>query len=121
MPRIHQVVIRMSTVRRRTKSGSREDFQLDSIQAGYGYSITGGTETFVEAQGILDPIDMSCRDRTGEFLSAVKSLQSSSSGKVTMIHFLNSKIYIVPISPLPVCFSFRYLIENFQCISGKWL
>ena len=71
----------MSTVRRRTKSGSREDLQIDNFQAGYGYPITNG-QTFIEAEAV-DPIDMSCRDRTGEFLSAVKSLQSST-GKVNV-------------------------------------
>jgi len=69
----------MSTVRRRTKSGSREELQIENFQSGYGYPITN-CQTFIEtpAAAAVDSIDMSCRDRTGEFLSAVKSLQSSS-------------------------------------------
>jgi len=79
----------MSTVRRRTKSGSREDLQIDNFETGYGYPVTN-PQTFVDttttsstssAAAGVDPLDMSCRDRTGEFRSAVKSLQSSSSGK----------------------------------------
>jgi len=71
----------MNTRRRRTKSGSKED-NKDNFNAGYGIPLTNSGKTFTETsqnynQVIVDPIDMSCRDRTGEFLSAVKSLQSS--------------------------------------------
>lgn len=69
----------MSTVRRRTKSGSRDELQLqlESFQSGYGCQVTD-SQTFVDSTA-SDSFDMSCRDRTSEFLSAVKSLQSSSS------------------------------------------
>ena len=71
----------MNTRRRRTKSGSKED-NKENFNAGYGIPLTNSGKTFTETsqnynQVIVDPIDMSCRDRTGEFLSAVKSLQSS--------------------------------------------
>lgn len=64
----------MSTRRRRTKSGSKEE--PENFETGYGYAIhNSGNNTFIE-NNILDSVDMTCRDRTGEFLSAVKSLQS---------------------------------------------
>ena len=69
----------MNTRRRRTKSGSKEE--KENFQTGYGIPLTNSGATFVDAHNFnsvtADSFDMSCRDRTGEFLSAVKSLQSS--------------------------------------------
>lgn len=66
----------MSVVRRRPGSGKEE---ADLFQAGYGYPVNN-SETFEDTkEQFVDVVDMSYRDRTGEFLSAVKSLQSSSS------------------------------------------
>ena len=65
----------MSARRRRTKSGSKEE--SENLDSGYGYPVNNTGKTFIESKDIsLDSVDMSCRDRTGEFLSAVKSLQS---------------------------------------------
>jgi len=70
----------MNTRRRRTKSGSKDE-NKENFQSGYGVPLIDSGKTFTESQNFnpvsLDTIDMSCRDRTGEFLSAVKSLQSS--------------------------------------------
>ena len=71
----------MNTRRRRTKSGSKEE-NKENFQSGYGIPLVNSGKTFADSQNLLnsaslDSIDMSCRDRTGEFLSAVKSLQSS--------------------------------------------
>lgn len=70
----------MNTRRRRTKSGSKDE-NKENFQSGYGVPLIDSGKTFTESQTFnsvsLDTIDMSCRDRTGEFLSAVKSLQSS--------------------------------------------
>ena len=62
----------MSTVRRRTKSGSKEERYLNISN----YSPRSFTNTFEDNILSIDSVDMSCRDRTVEFLSAVKSLQS---------------------------------------------
>ena len=63
--------------RRRTNSGS-EDKSSD-----YGYRYQGNTTTYVtrtpdspELSRIVPDSEMSCRDRTTEFFSAVKSLQT---------------------------------------------
>lgn len=73
----------MSTRRRRTKSGSKEE--PENFETGYGYAIhNSGNNTFIE-NNILDSVDMTCRDRTGEFLSAVKSLQSGQVDFFTLI------------------------------------
>ncbi|XP_012562791.1 syntaxin-5 isoform X1 [Hydra vulgaris] len=63
----------MSTVRRRTKSVSKEEKYLYTPN----YSSRDYKDT-VESYSVsnIDSVDMSCRDRTVEFLSAVKSLQS---------------------------------------------
>lgn len=68
----------MNTRRRRTKSGSKDE--KEDFRTGYGVAIDN-RQTFELSEGkhisTIDVVDMSCRDRTGEFLSAVKSLQSS--------------------------------------------
>lgn len=69
----------MNTRRRRTKSGSKDE-DKENFQAGYGIPLNNSGKTFVDQPFnpvSIDSFDMSCRDRTGEFLSAVKSLQSS--------------------------------------------
>ena len=73
----------MSAVRRRTRSWSREE--PENFNSGYGYPVSNGETFVVEQEQAVDSLDMSCRDRTGEFLSAVKSLQSSTIQKVNII------------------------------------
>lgn len=68
----------MNTRRRRTKSGSKDE--KEDFHSGYGIAVNN-RQTFEYSEGkdinTFDVVDMSCRDRTGEFLSTVKSLQSS--------------------------------------------
>jgi len=70
----------MSARRRRTKSNSKEESE-NYLNSGYGFAIKSGGETFVDNKDSshLEILDMSSRDRTVEFLSAVKSLQSRQS------------------------------------------
>ena len=67
----------MNALRRRTRSGSKDD-ELQKFNSGFGYLVTTNSQTFIEntKEYQSDQIDMSFRDRTGEFLAAVKSLQS---------------------------------------------
>ena len=67
----------MNALRRRTRSGSKDDEQ-QKFNSGLGYLVTTSSQTFIEntKEYQSDQIDMSFRDRTGEFLAAVKSLQS---------------------------------------------
>ena len=69
----------MSARRRRTKSGSKEEEEKQLLSTGFGYPVTSNRDTFIENTAKdyhSETLDMSFRDRTGEFLSAVKSLQS---------------------------------------------
>ena len=67
----------MNALRRRTRSGSKDDEQ-QKFNSSFGYLVTTSSQTFIEntKEYQSDQIDMSFRDRTGEFLAAVKSLQS---------------------------------------------
>jgi len=69
----------MITRRRRTRSGNKED-TTTNFESGYGYPISNG-DTFTDESSspLLDSFEMTCRDRTGEFISAFKSLQSRQS------------------------------------------
>lgn len=60
--------------RRRTKSGSKENIPPD-FEGGYGYPVEK-VQTYADSSVPLEAVEMTSRDRTGEFLSAVKSLQS---------------------------------------------
>jgi len=76
----------MITRRRRTRSGNKEDTPTN-FESGYGYPISNG-DTFADDSNspLFDSFEMTCRDRTGEFVSAFKSLQSRQSNGYSPNH-----------------------------------
>jgi syntaxin 5 len=81
-----QIAFPMITRRRRTRSGNKEDTPTN-FESGYGYPISNG-DTFADDSNshLFDSFEMTCRDRTGEFVSAFKSLQSRQSNGYSPNH-----------------------------------